>query len=358
MLARYLVEVQGADVYINTNALKEDLGMKPAQPRKSIDEEQMLDIAELCFVRIADVLIKKGQTVREVFGKFAQPDVLPDRATVLELISPVAFLEATKSELGFKDFSEIEVACLMRVLSKPELENGIILNEFALIMENFGVPLLDGPTLSEEEDYTPAGADKPSTYDLKQIDSAGADLLRQVARYLLKEYLHPREFFGKAIKNNQEVKVGEKTYKVDLLKVKDFYLKIKIANIRKTLDQNESINAQLCLDPQTHPDVFNVKLFVRALEDIAEEEQEKLFLEEQAEEESKKLLSEESKQEEAPPKSPKDQDYKDSSSSKVVKSEAVKFGRGSSKAGRSPHLSSKFHPLGTIEEAQSETTTQ
>ena len=45
---------------------------------------------------------------------------------------------------------------MMRVLAKPELENAVILNEFALIMENFGVPLIDG-TISEEEDYCPDG---------------------------------------------------------------------------------------------------------------------------------------------------------------------------------------------------------
>ena len=61
------------------------------------------------------------------------------------------------------------------------------------------------------------------------------------------------------------------------MKVKDFYLKIKIANIRKTLEENKSLNLELCLDPKTHPDVFNMKMFVRALEDIAEEEQEQIF---------------------------------------------------------------------------------
>jgi hypothetical protein len=35
--------------------------------------------------------------------------------------------------------SELEAACLLRVLTKPELENAIILNELVLIMENFGV---------------------------------------------------------------------------------------------------------------------------------------------------------------------------------------------------------------------------
>jgi hypothetical protein len=44
----------------------------------------------------------------------------------------------------------------MRVLAKPELDNAIILNEFALILENFGVPLIDG-TISDEEDFIPDG---------------------------------------------------------------------------------------------------------------------------------------------------------------------------------------------------------
>lgn len=66
---------------------------------------------------------------------------------------------------------------MMRVLAKPELGNAIILNEFALIMENFGVPLVDG-TLSDEEDYVQEGQDKPVKYDLKNIDEAGIDILQ------------------------------------------------------------------------------------------------------------------------------------------------------------------------------------
>jgi hypothetical protein len=61
-----------------------------------------------------------------------------------------------------------------------------------------------------------------------------------------------------------------KVYRIDILQVKDFYLKIKIANIRKNLHENESINRELCLDPDSHPTFFNMKTFVRALEDIAE----------------------------------------------------------------------------------------
>lgn len=111
-------------------------------------------------------------TVREAFSKYAVPETLPESKAMLELLPPNAFLEAIKIELGIKELTDLEIACLMRVLAKPELGNAIILNEFALIMENFGVPLVDG-TLSDEEDYCPDGQDKPLGYDLKNIDIEG-----------------------------------------------------------------------------------------------------------------------------------------------------------------------------------------
>jgi hypothetical protein len=56
-------------------------------------------------------------------------------------MTPIAFLEGVK-EAGLDNLSEMEAACLLRVLAKPELDNAIILNEFTMIMENFGV--IDG----------------------------------------------------------------------------------------------------------------------------------------------------------------------------------------------------------------------
>lgn len=56
----------------------------------------------------------------------------------LELLSPIGFLEGIK-ELGVVDLEEVEVACLMRVLTKPNLENAILLKELIVIMENFGI---------------------------------------------------------------------------------------------------------------------------------------------------------------------------------------------------------------------------
>jgi hypothetical protein len=93
---------------------------------------------------------------------------LPSKAeSVLELIHPSQFLKALNSELSIRDLTELQVSCLMKVLAKSDLANHIILNEFALIMENFGVPILDHTLDSDEEDfYIPEGEDKPRAYDL------------------------------------------------------------------------------------------------------------------------------------------------------------------------------------------------
>ena len=105
--------------------------------KSTMDEEQMLDVAEACFIRMSELMLTRGRTVRGIFTKYSVPEMFPDR-TILELLNPISFLEGVR-EAGLEDLQEMEAACLMRVLSKPELDNAIILNELVLIMENFGV---------------------------------------------------------------------------------------------------------------------------------------------------------------------------------------------------------------------------
>jgi hypothetical protein len=53
----------------------------------------------------------------------------------------------------------------MKVLSKPELENHIILNELVLIMENFGVS--DNLEEDEEDDFIPDSSSEKGNEDEK-----------------------------------------------------------------------------------------------------------------------------------------------------------------------------------------------
>ena len=60
-----------------------------------VDEEHMLDIAEAIFIKMADLMSKKGRSVRGIFTKYSVPEIFPDR-TILELLSPAGFLEGIK----------------------------------------------------------------------------------------------------------------------------------------------------------------------------------------------------------------------------------------------------------------------
>lgn len=134
-----------------------------------MDEEEMLDVAEHCFIRMAEMMIERNRSARTIFTKYSVPEQFPD-GTILELMSPIAFLEGVK-EVGMEELSEMEAACLLRVLAKPELENAIILNEFTMIMENFGVP----DTYDDEEDdddvddYIPDEDEEDKNIENKEI---------------------------------------------------------------------------------------------------------------------------------------------------------------------------------------------
>jgi hypothetical protein len=82
--------------------------------------------------------------------------------------------------------------------------------------------------------------------------------------------LHPREFFGPAI-YKQLVKTKKRENNVDILQTKDFYLRLKIAGIRKTVKEVDNLNKFLCLDSK-FPHLMQVKRVIKALEEVAQGE--------------------------------------------------------------------------------------
>ena len=116
----------------------------------------MLDIAERCFMRIAEAILEAGVTVRQAFSPFIIREEF--EGETLELLSPIGFLEGVK-ELGVTDLEEVEVACLMRVLTKADLENAILLRELIVIMDNFGSQ--DDGAQDDDDEEKPNGRGNP-----------------------------------------------------------------------------------------------------------------------------------------------------------------------------------------------------
>ena len=74
-----------------------------------------------------------------------------------ELIPPQGLIEAL-ADLGLEDLQPIEVNYLLKVLSKPELDGAILMQEFLEIMKNFDL---------YDEDDNP---DQPDHQDSQQPD--------------------------------------------------------------------------------------------------------------------------------------------------------------------------------------------
>lgn len=100
-------------------------------------EDEVIDIAEQIFVKIAHQVVKQGiRNIREVFiDNIYETEI---EGQTIEILHPVGLLDGIK-ELGINDLTEKEIACLLRVLTKPELDQAILVDEFLQIMENLGL---------------------------------------------------------------------------------------------------------------------------------------------------------------------------------------------------------------------------
>lgn len=72
-------------------------------------------------------------------------------------------------QIGVNDLNEIEIACLMRVLSKPELDHAIVLPELLMVMNNFGLEEENDDEKPTQEDITRKKQKKNKKKLMKQM---------------------------------------------------------------------------------------------------------------------------------------------------------------------------------------------
>ena len=99
-----------------------------------LTDEEMFQIAENALLKIAHWFYIRQTTVSELYGQHII-ELEYDENTKLPVISPEIFIEGLKA-LEVENISELELACLMQVLVKPQLNNGILIEELESIIKN------------------------------------------------------------------------------------------------------------------------------------------------------------------------------------------------------------------------------
>ena len=111
--------------------------MVDEEEEEEIDEDEVIDVAERIFIRIAEEIIKQDVTsIRDLFSdQLFEAEI---SGQILELLTPQGLVDGIKL-LGIDDLTDKEIQYLLRVLTKPELEGAIVMQELLQIMENLGL---------------------------------------------------------------------------------------------------------------------------------------------------------------------------------------------------------------------------
>jgi len=168
-------------------------------------------------------------SIRQLFkGEIFEESIEGEK---IELLFPTSFLDGIQ-KLGITDFSDLDNACLMNVLAKPQLENTILLDEVIDIMQNLGIPDDEGgenPTQQEPEETEgspdPAPESKPRKkgMDINTLSDESKNLLLNFLIVLESENLTVSQFFSE-VKYQQMVKTKKnKPSSVDIVPAEDFF---------------------------------------------------------------------------------------------------------------------------------------
>ena len=174
--------------------------------------------------------------------------------------------------LGIAELSELEVACLMRVLSKPEIDHAILLSELILVLENFGIQ-----RVPEEEDPDALKEDaekrKQKNTKKKQIKafihqnpSQEGQAVYEVMLAVLERFNFQPELLMQALtahKYEQLIKSKKKEAKVELIKRDDFIEVVRSTTGIELMQLGEGVLVELLsqilyLDAK-YADVYQIK---------------------------------------------------------------------------------------------------
>ena len=238
--------------------------------KDEVDEDEMIDVAEKIFIRIAEEIIAQKLTVRKVLQRnifYAEID-----GEQFELLSPMGLIEGIK-ELGITDLTEQEVDYLLKVLSKPELDGAILMQELLQIMENFGLYDDDEQMAEPSPPVTDQKKNKgdKNSMDLSKLDQKSVKIMVMLMLYLLENNMTTAQFF-QSVTYQQNVKSKTKSQMLDILTSKDFFRLLAERGIRKKDSEHDNLRQFLMLSP-AFKDLLVLKSIKRTLEQMAENEE-------------------------------------------------------------------------------------
>ena len=99
----------------------------------NLTDEEMFEIAENALLKVAHCFLIRGTSVSELYNNHINEIMFENQP--LLVIAPEIFIEGLRV-LEIENMTELELGCLMNLLVKPQLENGILVEELESIIQN------------------------------------------------------------------------------------------------------------------------------------------------------------------------------------------------------------------------------
>lgn len=228
---------------------------------QEITEEQMMEIAQRCFEKIAKLMKEKNITLNSLYGSKLEKKVIENKE--VEVISPEVFLSGLK-KLGIQNVENIDYTCLTKMLAMNDEETFIKLSDLSKILKDFGITK-EGTETEEEE----------ISLNYTDLDKVSVVILLALTEYLVNSNIPLYELFGETI-YKQAAQIDNKEIQLDLINSPDFFSTLKNIGINTENNEHENLKSFLCLDP-AYPDKISVAKLKKSIEEFAVNEELKKY---------------------------------------------------------------------------------
>lgn len=224
--------------------------------REDVDEEKMIEIAQKCFMQIADQINKKGLTLAVLYeGKVFEQEIDGEEVS---LLTPEDFVDGLR-RVGVEGLQTIEYACLIKVLAVNDEEKYIRFSDLEQILQDYGVDADVGETAQ--------GAGNKRRLNFEGLDNISMIIMLALTEYLIKEKISLYEMFGpKIYKQVVQTKTTKRT--VELISSKDFFEMLQQVGVKIEEGEHENLKDFLCIDAG-YRDKFAVNKLKKTVEEFA-----------------------------------------------------------------------------------------
>lgn len=290
-----ITETQNLDTQLNFDTEQEKQQTNRSTPSNEgeneddyINDEEMIRIAETCLVRISDALNRQNLSIHQLFAHNIMTETIEGQK--IELLAPIHFIEGLK-DLGITDFGELEIACLVNLLTRPELDDLILVEELNILKDNTKIresvtEMLEktGNSPYKSDDGAHSGEKRRRGINFAKVGDRSVCVIFLLTEYLLRNNMSLFTLYDGKI-YDQLVKTKTKESVVEIINANDFFGILKsgivsdaylstIDDTKQLIEEGdvhqsvqEDLQSLLCLDPN-YKDLLLIKKVTKFIDEL------------------------------------------------------------------------------------------